>query len=62
MTEGRERAGSMTPTAAAAAVAAAAAHAAASSAIDDDDEIECVGEKTWAERDKELRAQAVLLD
>lgn len=29
---------------------------------DDDDDVEVTGEKTWAERDKELRAQAVELD
>ena len=28
----------------------------------DDDDVEVTGEKTWAERDKELRAQAVELD
>ena len=29
---------------------------------DDDDEVECVGEKSWAERDAELRAQAIVLE
>ena len=38
--------------------------AAAMEAVEEesDDEVECVGEKTWAERDAELRAQAVVLE
>ena len=33
--------------------------AAAATNDDDDDVVEVVGEKSWAERDKELRAQAL---
>ena len=39
--------------------AAAAAAAAAANDDDEDDVVEVVGEKSWAERDKELRAQAL---
>ena len=40
----------------------AAGPAMAAEVADDDDEIECVGEKTWEERDRELRSQAIVLE
>jgi hypothetical protein len=42
--------------------ARAATAAAHQDDADDDDDVEIMGEKTWAERDAELRAQAVVLE
>ena len=36
--------------------------AAAVPAADDDDEIEMVGERSWQQRDQELRSHAILLE
>lgn len=43
-------------------VAKSSAPAAAAEADESDGEVECVGEKSWAERDAELRAQAIVLE